>query len=346
MNKLYQLIVGASLMLGVSSGFAVKVNSLYHARVPVISQSAEERRQAVQTALTQVLIKVSGNNRILDNALIKSHLALAEKLIQEYGYSAVHTPTAPASYLLEIHFDAEGVNQLLRSDNAPIWGQNRPLILAWIECEGSGGPAEIMSSDSLMDVAVLLKQAADQHGLPIIFPMMDVIDLNQISVNDITTMSASTLANAAKRYKSDAILIGRIIQDSQGIHSQWKMVLDNNQWNWNFSGKTMTGVLSAMTDSIMTTLAERYAVITTNTVQMQVTLKVLGVTQQEDFVQLVRYLNHLTPVANAEVMQISGNEVALTISLRGTQQSFMQTLSVGKKLTPINPILWTFQWNH
>ncbi len=353
MKKL-MLFVAGWILLFAAPVFAARVNSLYTAQVPVTSQSAQEKAQAVPQAFGQVLIKVSGNNQILDNPEIKSRLGAAENLMQEFSYSTPPIPDSAKPYLLEVRFDTEGVNQLLRDAHVPIWGQNRPLILAWIAVEIPAHPAEIVDNGSTNTTALLLKQNAEQRGLPIIFPVMDVAELNQISVKDIATMAAPKLLTAAKRYASNAILIGRISQDINGqnvnqFNTQWKLVLGNDQWSWNVTGKTQAEVLTAITNTIANTLAARYAVIMTNDVQTQFTLKVIGVAQQDDFMQLMNYLKHLTPVADVQLVKISGNEVLLTVSLHGTQDSFVQALSAGQKLTPTvdgtTSSLLVYQWN-
>ena len=338
MKILLQLMLSVLLIFAAGSAFAVKVDLLYQGQVSVTSQSPVEQSRAVQVALLQVLTKVSGNNPLLKNPDIQSHLTGAEKLVQQVGYAK--------PYLLNVDFDPSGVNELLRSLNIPLWGQNRPLILAWIEVETPGHPAEIVGNDSTSEVISLLKTNAEQRGLPILFPLMDITDINLISTKDIATMSIPTLMNATKRYAGEILLIGRVIQGPTGFVTQWKLVLNDNQWNWNFTGKTLKDMITPLMENVTTTLASRFAVVTSNAVQTELTLKVTGVTLQTDFGDLVHYLEHLTPVANVNVQRIAGSEVILNISLRGTEQSFTQLLSLGKKLTPINAAEWTYQWNH
>lgn len=338
MVKQIRLVLGFLLLFLAGLTYAAKVDSLYQGQTPVSSQSQEEQNRAVQAALLQVLLKVSGNNSILKKPDIKPRLTDAQKLVQQVGYS---TPT-----LLSVDFDPSGVNDLLRSLNVPIWSQNRPMIVAWVENEALGHPAEILGSDSNNETVTLLKQQADQHGLPILFPLMDIADINQVSPNDIATMAIPKLTSAAKRYAGDVILAGRVIRGANGFATQWKLVVGDNHWEWNIVGKTLNEIIPVLVENITNTLAARFAVTTTSAVQTELTLKISGVTLQDDLAQLTRYLEHLAPVASVSVAQISGGDVTLTISLRGTREAFTQLLSLGNKLTPINPAEWKYQWNH
>jgi len=347
MKKIVMLLVFS--LLSVSAALAVKVTTLYQGVLPVSSQSAAERNQLASQALAQVLIKVSGNNDILNHPKVKARLDSAARLMQEFSY-ATGLPGETKPYLLQLNFDADGVNKILRDAGAPIWGQNRPLLLVWLENEAPRHPAEIIGADSGNRLPIWLKQATDRRGVPVIFPAMDMEDLAQVSVNDMVTMNVPKLMNAAKRYGSDAILIGRILQNPAGYETQWKLIMGNDQWGWNITGQTVPDILAAMADHVAETLAGRYATVITNTVQSNLTLKIIDVAQADDFVQVMNYIKHLTPVASVQLLQISGSDMLLRVSLRGTQESFVQALSVGQKLTPAGSsseqTTLIYQWNH
>lgn len=337
--------------LSVSLALAVRVTALYQGVLPVASQSASERNQLASTALAQVLVKVSGSNDILNNPKVKERLNSASSLMQEFSYSpAGNIPGNTKPYFLQLNFDVEGVNKILRDAGAPIWGQSRPLLLVWLTYEASGHAAEMIGADAGGNISLMLKQNTDRRGIPVIFPALDVEDLAQVSVSDVSAMNVPKLMGTTKRYASDAILIGRIMQDANGYNTQWKLVMGNDQWEWNIPGKTIQETLANVADRIGDTLGGRYATVITNTVQSNITLKIVNVSEAEDFVQVMNYIKHLTPVSNVELQQITGSDMIVTVSLRGTQESFEKALSVGQKLTPVandgkQPTL-VYQWNH
>jgi hypothetical protein len=195
---------------------------------------------------------------------------------------------------------------------------------------------------------MLLKNNAERRGLPMMLPLMDMTDLNQVTMEDMTTLSMSSLQKASQRYTSDALLVTHIIQDNSGFSLQWKLVVGNDGWGGTVRGQNLPSVIATFMDSIANALAGRFAVVTTNTIQKNISIKVTGITQQEDFVQLVRYLNHLPSVADVSIAQISGNEVLLNVSLRSTLQAFLQSVSIGPKLTlvgtdtTLSPLV--FEW--
>ncbi|HSW94031.1 MAG TPA: DUF2066 domain-containing protein [Gammaproteobacteria bacterium] len=329
---------------------AVRVQTLYQGVLPVSSQATTLQSQLASDALAQVLVKVSGNNAVLNNPVVKSQSGSAMSLMQEFGYApAPHTPPNLKPWLLQVNFDPEGVNQLLRDAGQPIWGQNRPLLMVWLDYEVNGHPPAMIGADAGSDVSVMLKQQTDRRGLPVVFPAMDVTDLGQVSVNDIVTMALPKLMNAASRYTRDGMLIGRIQQTASGYNTQWKLVVGHDQWGWNITGNHLMDILASMSDHVADALAGRYATVISNTVQSEVTLKIVNVTEADDFVQVMNYIKHLTPVSDVEVVQITGNELILKVSLRGSDESFARALSVGQKMTPVAttgaPSDRVYQWN-
>lgn len=347
-------IIGTSLLLyflGVSAVFAVRVTTLYQGVLAATTQSAAERSQLASEALAQVFVKVSGSNDILTHSAVKEHLKAASSLIQEFSYTpAPKLSDKSKPYLLQLNFDPNGINKMLRDEGAPIWGQSRPLLLVWLENDVANHPRELIGANAENAISVMLKQNTDRRGVPVIFPAMDVEDLEQVSVNDVASMNSPKLLAATKRYGSDGILIGHIMQDTNGYTTQWKLIIGSDQWGWNMTGSTLQDILATMADHVADTLAGRYATVITNTVQSHFILKISHITEADDFVQAMNYIKHLTPVSNVELVQIIGSDLILKVSLRGTQESFTQALSVGQKLTPIatdgKQTMLVYQWNH
>lgn len=345
MRNLLQLFILSCLLFS-SAAFAVKVDSIYQADIPVASQSVEDRAKGAQKGLAEVLVKVSGNSQILANEKIKSHLKDAETFVTEFSYASSATPII---YIMTLHFDPESVNKLLQDAGVPIWGVNRPLILAWIETEVPNHPAEIVSNDAITDFATLFKTHAKQRGLPIILPMMDVTDMNQVSIKDIVTMNFAPLQNASKRYSSDAILVVREMQEVNGFALEAKMMMGNDQWNFNIKSSSLMDAISQLMDKITNTLSPRYSTVISKNVQGKLIIKVKNIKQGSDYMQLVNYLKHLTPVAKVQTVQVTGDEVILDISLHGSRDAFTQVISIGQNLKPVaaapGETLSVYEWN-
>lgn len=311
---------------------AVRVSSIYKAKIPVASESAEDRTRALQEGMAQVFIKVSGNSHILQNSPeLKSHIDHADASVEEYNYSPA-PKTALLPLLLSIRFDPQTIDRFLKEEGAPIWGKNRPLILTWLAVESPTQPADIIDSSG-SEVGKLLKSIAEQRGIPVILPSMDVTDLGHISPTDVMKRNLLNIRNATSRYASDAILIGRISETGKNSYtSEWQLILGPDNWTWSIPGKNKQDILSSIINSVADTLAERYAVVITNSVQGELTLQVSGIKQQSDLIQLMKYLQHLTPVGDVQLAKVSQEAVFLNISLRGSKKSLIRALGLARAL--------------
>lgn len=351
MRKFAQLILmSLFLILYLPEAIALPVKNLYQATIAVKTQSAEERNQASEQALHQVIMKVTGSDQFMQNPMLLSKInSNCQKLIQQFSYR-YSTPKQPTtSYLLNIQFDKKGVDQLLQAISLPIWGSNRPIILTWVTLETLSHSTTIVDSDAKSPLALLMQKNATRRGLPIIFPMMDKTDLENVSVTDMTTVSTTNLINAAKRYESDILLMGNIKEHPQGFTSQWKLLIDNEPFDWTISAKTLDEITAQLMDNTANHLATHFAILTTKTIQDNVSLKILGVNQQIDLLHLVHYLQQMPAVAEISIIRIEDNTLTLKVSLHSSQQSFTNALRLSQKLIPVadnpEPNQLNFQWN-
>lgn len=336
MRNLITLITALFLAIIPSLVFAQADQSIYETEVLVPSQTEKDRNPAEKTALEQVLVKASGNSNIMEKSpKLRASLDEAADLVQEFTYSPAPDATRALPFLLTVHFDPEAVNRLLRAAGSPVWGQSRPEILVWLVYEAPGDPADIVpSSDDTIPPA--LQEAARRRGLPFIFPMMDVTELGEVAVDDVVTRKVATLQAASQRYASNGILIGHIIQTKKGVSSQWQLVLTPDQWSWNLDGKNLYEVFTGVVNNVTDTLAGRYSTATTSAVQAQISLSVIGVKGQADVLQLMQYLQHLTPVADVQLRSVNGSQIMLDVTLRGGRDSFIQAVALGRNLLPIS----------
>lgn len=346
-----RILVKTILLLIIFCSFttihAKEENSLYHTEVPVNSQSEVDRIQGIKQGMEQIFIKLTGKRDIVDNPAIKPGLKNAENYITQFSYtrSPVNKP-----FLLQLDFDAKEINHLLQQAHIPTWGENRPLILAWVEYELPNQPAEIIA-DSQHEIAIDLKQEAARRGLPLVLPAMDMTDMNHVNVNDIVMMQLPVLQAAAKRYGNDAIVVGRIFRNANGSYrGQWQLSEANHDLeHWEVEGKTLNEVIAVVIDNTADKMANEYAVVVNDAQQTKLTLKIVGISEQDDFAQLMRYLKHLTPVAEVALVGANGDTVVLDVSVRGTKDTFSQSIADEDTLLPItdetSSEVMSYRWN-
>jgi hypothetical protein len=351
MRGLLGLLLTLVLLIASPLLHAVRVHSIYQAEIPVSSESVEDRLQAEQDALAEVLVKMSGNSQILDNnPNLASNLKNADNFVEETSYASLPGVQKSAHSLLLVRFDEESVNRLLHDTGAPVWGQYRSLILVWLAFQSFNRAPDIVDP-STSTITKLLKKTAKHRGLPVIFPMMDVTDLTQVSINDISNPVIEHLQQASARYASNAILVGNIAQNAISFTGHWQLILGAEHWSWDITGKTMQEVMTGIIGKVTDTFASRYGVLLSTTVESQLDLIVVGVKQYTDLLRLMKYVQQLAAVEAVQIKNISEDEVTLDVSLRGKKEAFIQAVLLGKNLQALSAMNLSegaleYKWMH
>lgn len=242
------LVLIMVIFLPTTAAFAVKVASLYQTEIPVVSQSEDAKEQAVRDGFLQVLIKLSGDGQIDKNAVIRSSLNRADYYVKDYDYSS-ETPDS-SQYILRIGYEPTDVNRLLKTAKVSFWGERRPLILVWLVTANKQHGPDIVSDTSKDNVAASMKKAGKMYALPLIFPVMDMDEMNSITPNDVADISLDVINEATKRYSPDAVLIGEITENEQNAQSSWQLMIHDIQFNWKIDDKSTDAVVSSIMGQI------------------------------------------------------------------------------------------------
>ena len=192
-----------------TSCFPAIFEHLYTVTVPLTPQGT--RQQVLRTdedfdrfAMGELLIRLTGQLDAPNNP------ALVD-LVRDAGRYVVQRGNPDRENLL-IVFDSLGLQETLTVRNQPVWGEERPLTLLWVAIDGGPGergilaasPSPVSSSDAVESAAAALREellaAANQRGLPISLPLMDVQDLDAVDFIDIWGMFFERVDQASVRY--------------------------------------------------------------------------------------------------------------------------------------------------
>lgn len=93
----------------------VMANSFnYVAQVPVATQSSAEVPQALNLALKQVLIKISGDPNIINNPRLQHLIANPSSVMRQFNYQAVPFNISSSGLILQVTFDKVMLDHILR----------------------------------------------------------------------------------------------------------------------------------------------------------------------------------------------------------------------------------------
>jgi hypothetical protein len=328
------LLLGASLLSWPVS--AVTVPGLYSVEVPVESSSPDDLEKGYAEGLGRVFVRVSGSADVLQMEGVQALLDDAESLLQSYQYLR----SEDNGNRLQLAFGAVGVNKALASVDAPVWGANRPLTLAWIAVESGGSRQLLHQGQNSSDRSEWLEaftKAAEERGLPISLPPVAYAGQREL-MSDIWGQFTSNVRSASEDLRHDLISLVRVSRSG----GEWRA-------GWVFDGMGLDGTEQSVTASNPERLAaavvgrwadafaERYAVAGGDVGESpQVDIVVHGIEGLEDYARANRALRNLSPVENAGATATDDSRITVRVSFSGEIEQLKQYIALDERLVPLS----------
>jgi len=318
------LLLAASWLAAIPVHAAV-VAGLYEARVPVADQSLSQRNAASQQAFTAVLVKITGD-RAASGALATA-LGNPSQYVQQYRYEKVDADSAtntPAGLVLWAKFDASVIAKALRGARAPLWGAERPRTLVWLAL-----PDRILASTDTSSLMQALTTAAQQRGIALVFPQMDVTDKSALAAADIAAFDADRIRQASLRYHADAILVGRIVPAGNQFAANWQWLAQDQPQSWQTPAGDEVLVAVDGVQIVADRFAARYAIAPDAVDQDGVQLQVDGIDSLDAYAKVLSYLGTLTPVRAVHVERVAGGSVFYNLDIHGSLDNLGSAMVLG-----------------
>ncbi|MGE5625904.1 MAG: DUF2066 domain-containing protein [Bacillota bacterium] len=319
---------------------AAVVDGLYEARVPVADQSSAQRTAALQQAFDAVLVRVSGT-RAAAGALAAS-LGNPSQYIQQYRYekappdpSASVSPVSTPSLVLWAKFDRTVVNNALHSAHAFQWGVERPRTLVWLTLADTPGGRILTAADNSPLMQALVT-AAQQRGVPLLFPQMDGPDKAAVGAPDVTGFNLERVRQASQRYRTDAVLMGSVTPFGAGqFAAHWELLYPDRAESWDTPAGDEVVVAVDGVQTSADRYAARYAIAPDAGDLAGVPLQVDNVMTLDAYAKVSAYLAGLTPVRAVHVQQVAKGSVYFTLDIHGSLDNLESALVLGGSMTAV-----------
>lgn len=293
--------------------WAVEAASLYSAQVPFDQEENDPRARAYELALADVLLRVSGSELSSDVEMVELLFPNPASYVVQFRPGADET--------LWVSFDGDAIENTLRRAGQTVWGSDRPLTLIWLAVDWGQGKREIIAADDpvrsrdearSIDRNRLLRQRvldiAERRGLPVAFPLLDTIDLQNLSFSDIWGGFDDALISASERYEADAILVGRVRPASS----------QRNRWSFYFGGeeRTWNGEPELVISQVADLLAAEFA-ISGSAVLETVDVTIAGIDSVEAFGAVQNLLTTVPVIEQFSIAEVEGDRIRYRIAAIG-----------------------------
>lgn len=316
---------------------ATQVRDLYQVEVPVSGQGKDERDKAVSRAMSEVLVRVTGQRKTLSHPEIKTGLQRATSFLQGYSYRREEVD-GQRQLILLVGFNERAITLLLRENGIGIWGENRSTTLMWLAVQ-QGKDREIQGSGTNSELRREIDSVFGHRALPVIFPVMDFEDNLVISAVDVWGLFSSKLTQASVRYGSESVLGGRLAmsETAKGKRYNGRLVLlfRHQRFEANIDGLSAEGVALALADLVGTTLSGHYAV-TFGSGSEKPVLVVEDIDDTKAYAGVIAYVESLTAVRNVTVRKVSGSKLELELTIDGTVGQLSDSIALERRLRRVS----------
>ena len=310
----------AILVMWPGAAMAVTSIDLYSETVEVQGRDYAARLRGYKEALSHVLVRTTGRRDIAANPELTKMLDDANRLVLQYRF-------LDDGQLL-VSFDGPAIEGVLANYGLALWSRERPRVLVWLAMDNGAGARTLVGGEQAGQARDFLLDLANQRGLPLIFPIMDSVDMAAAPFAEIWGGFNQSVLAASERYTPDAILVGRALRDEAGY---WAV-----RWNLQFAGQVyqFTGAIDDGVQTSADWFADKFAVVP-GTGPTLVRVQVSGITSVDQYAGVQDYLVNLSMVERVEVLQASADSILFNLSLRGGTEVLHQVMALNRALVEI-----------
>lgn len=293
---------------------AVTVDDLYTATVAVSDEGDAARADALQRALGEVMVRVSGDPQITEFSRAAGILNQARSLLQQYRYQSAEK----SALRLRAVFEGPAVESAMLDAGLPVWGQSRPLTMVWLLVDGKlvtrAGPSALVDA---------MQQIAQHRGVPLRFPSADAAASGRVAPADIRTANIARLMTVSSRYGTNHLLLGEIGSGA----ATWQLIeAGTTLASWRDRGEQASALAAAGITHAADVYARRYAVVGTQSGTVMVAVE--GIDGGDGYTRVREFLRKLTAVQAVIPVVVDDEAVVFRVLGPGRGQALDHRISV------------------
>lgn len=345
---LVKILLVFGLILCSFKSYTIELDGLYQATIIVESRNNEqERRRAFSEAMREVLIKVSGLTSTTNPASIRRALNNPEPYVESWRTQADLqrlNPDAVVSELreviaIEVNFYESEIQRLLDENNIPVWPVNRPETLVWMVVEDELEERQIVGDDNLdFEASVnVLQRFANERGLPLLFPLLDLEDQLRLNVNKLWELDESAILNASQRYQAESVLALRIYRSLSGeILARSLYFFRGNVFSYEEFELSEEDFIRGSINLATNELSQYYSVLISGIENnLQINMQVDGINSPEDYAGLLNYLDALEGVNSFQLNRVHESSLLLQLDTGGQLRQLVETIALEPSLQEV-----------
>jgi len=218
-------------------------DDLYRAQAAVTGQGEANRIVAFATCLEDVLIKVSGAQKLASDPRLAAYKPTTADLVTAFAYHDQMTGrpkhdeqgTRDRPFDLIVDFDKTKIGHILRTFGLKPWVSHRPVLAVFVEIpQGARNYIITADADETAVQRESLLAAAARRGMSVVLPSQAALASLSLDAAKLETTPSAKLAPIIARQGGEAGLVGRLVWDDQqpGWATQWQMDWQGRPHQW------------------------------------------------------------------------------------------------------------------
>jgi len=234
--------LAALVMLIFGAATAAEIDDLYQGQTIVTGEREETRGPGFAECLEDVLVKVSGDPRLIGDPRVAEMAKQAGIIVGEFRYHDRmagirhhdEQGTRDRPYDLIVRFEKAKIDAALRSLGRAPWTASRPRIVVFL------GMRNLLASymlaedgDRALEHEALVAAAA-RRGVPLMLPSRAALEQAGVSFESLPAADLARLDAAAQAMGGDRALVGRMAWSDEAMSwvADWRLrsAGETEQW--------------------------------------------------------------------------------------------------------------------
>ena len=312
MRRIYAIFGSILLTLTglLSSTFALSADNFFAEAMAVQDRSESELQRAAGDALARVLVRVSGDEQVLDEAPFASAVEDAQSYVLSYSYQ----DDMEAGTRVFFEFDDTFIRSLFRDHSVLYWEQRRPPLVIWLALDEPLSRRFAARSDGDELLLPSLEQF-ETRGVEVRFPLLDLVDSAALSVNAIWERDFDQIRRASVRYGTEHALVGRWIDLSDGSKLvDWYYIGPEQTANVQFRASELPDIWRRGVDLAVDTMRDSLAVTLQQfEVSEAIAVSVRGVHSYADYRAVSAVFSELGQLVDLRIDSLVGDTVTYRV---------------------------------
>jgi len=185
-----------------------------------------------------------------------------------------------------------------------------------------------------------LMKGAEDRGLPLLFPLMDLEDQAQLSAKALWSGDQEAIRRASLRYSPEVILVGRLKRlPTEEWRGSWSLLLAQQSESWEGDAGSMEAVGFAAVQGVADRLAAQLVPAGGESAgeSTTVVLSVVGISSVEDYAKLRARLAGLNSITGFRVRQAEPEAMHYELQVRGGVEVLENELALSGGLIKTQP---------